>query len=70
MDLYFLCFSFHLDVSNMLKTKYIRNTCEPASHRGEKIQIGNPFKFWFPNHSPCDVITLGTSLLTKREFLS
>ena len=23
MDPYFLCFSFHLDISNMLKTKYI-----------------------------------------------
>ena len=23
MDLYFLCLSFHLDISNMLKTKYI-----------------------------------------------
>ena len=70
MDLYFLCLSFHLDISNMLKTKYIGNTGLPASHRGEKIQFGNPFKFGFPNHSPCDVITLGNSLLTKREFLS
>ena len=70
MDLYFLCLSFHLDISNMLKTKYIGNTGVPASHRGEKIQFGNPFKFGFPNHSPCDVITLGNSLLTKREFLS
>ena len=26
MDLYFLCLSFHLDISNMLKTKYIGNT--------------------------------------------
>ena len=70
MDLYFLCLSFHLDISNMLKRKYIGNTGLPASHRGEKIQFGNPFKFGFPNHSPCDVITLGNSLLTKREFLS
>ena len=70
MDLYFLCLSFNLDISNMLKTKYIGNTGLPASHRGEKIQFGNPFKFGFPNHSPCDVITLGNSLLTKREFLS
>ena len=23
MDLYFLCLSYHLDISNMLKTKYI-----------------------------------------------
>ena len=53
MDLYFLCLSFHLDISNMLKTKYIGNTGLPASHRGEKIQFGNPFKFGFPNHSPC-----------------
>ena len=70
MDFYFLCLSFHLDISNMLKTKYIGNTGLPASHRGEKIQFGNPFKFAFPYHSPCDVITLGNSLLTKREFLS
>ena len=48
MDLYFLCLSFHLDISNMLETKYTLNTCEPASHRGEKIQSGNTFKFWFP----------------------
>ena len=26
MDLYFLCLSFHLDIANMLKTKYIGNT--------------------------------------------
>ena len=41
MDLYILCLSFHLDISNMLKTKYIGNTGLPASHRGEKIQFGN-----------------------------
>ena len=45
MDLYFLCLSFHLDISNMLETKYTLNICEPASHRGEKIQFGNPFEF-------------------------
>ena len=58
MDLYFLCLAFQLDISNMLKTKYIANTGYSAGHRGEKIQFGNPFKFGFPNHSPCDVITL------------
>ena len=68
MDLYFLCLSFHLDIYNMLKTKNIGNFGEPARHRGDKIQIGNPFKLGFPNYSPCDVITLGNSLLKKREF--
>ena len=48
MDLYFLCLSFHLDISNMLKTKYIGNTGLPASHRGEKIQFGNLSNLGFP----------------------
>ena len=26
MDIYFLCLTFHLDISNMLETKYIGNT--------------------------------------------
>ena len=65
MDLYFLCLSSHLDISNMLETKYIGNTALSAGHRGEKIQFGNPFKFVFPKDSPCDVITL-----TEREFMS
>ena len=64
MDLY------HLDISNMLKTKNIGNTGKSAGHRGEKIKIGNSFKFGFPKDSPCDVITLGNSLLTKTEFIS
>ena len=69
-DLYFLCLSSHLDISNMLITKNIGNTGQSVGHRGEKIQIGNPFKFWFPKDSPCDVITLGNTLLTKMKFLS
>ena len=70
MNLYLLCLSFHLKLSNMSKKKDNGNTGQPASHRGERILFGNPFKFGFPKDSPCDGTTLANSLLWKREFLS
>ena len=69
-DPYFLCFFFDLDVSNILITKNIGNTGQLWSHRGEKIQFGNPLNFGYPNDSLCDVITLGNYFLMKMEFLS
>ena len=48
MDLYFLCLSFHLDISNMLKTKYIGNTGLPARHRGEISNLEILSNFGFP----------------------
>ena len=62
-DLYLVCLSFHLDISNMLKANIIGNVGLPTSLRGYKIQFGNSLKFGFPNDSLCDVITLGNSLL-------
>ena len=65
-DLYFWCFSTHLDIVKALKTKTIVNNGATGGNTSNRKSLNQGF----PNDSLCDVITLGNSLLREIEFLS
>ena len=73
MDPNFLCFSFHLNISNRSKTKNLKILGNSLLRRMEFLQDTDGrysnleilLNLDFTNDSPCDVITLGNSLLRR-----
>ena len=63
--LYFLCFSFRLDIFNTLNAKIVEILINLGATHGRKFSFGNPLNFGFPNDYLGDIITLGNSLKRK-----